>query len=69
MPKFKVHDMVARINAIIPGYTQRGIITQVITNEHGPSQYEVSFSNGRTPRFYESELRLIPSPDTEAESN
>ena len=69
MPKFKVGDMVARINPIIPGYTQRGIIMQVITNENGPSQYEASFSTGRTSCFYESELRLIPSPDTEADSS
>jgi hypothetical protein len=66
MPKFKVGDHVERIGSLVPEYMRSGIVTRVIPNQQGHhlfNEYEVNFGNQVIALFYETQLRLVESPE------
>jgi hypothetical protein len=63
MPKFKVGDHVERIGSLVPEYMRSGIVTRVIPNQQGHHLFKVNFGNQVIALFYETQLRLVESPE------
>ena len=66
MPKFKVGDRVERIGSLVPEWMRSGVILRVIPNDQRQdlfNEYEVNFGNQVIAIFYETQLRLVDTPD------
>jgi hypothetical protein len=64
--RIKVGDHLKPIGVLVPEYMREGTIIRVIPNDHGQdlfNEYEVNFGNQLIAIFYETQLRLVASPE------